>query len=96
MSKGLIGSLSDVWRKVNLYLETNNYVAPGPKVVAALKADGWRYEEEALIGLHGGVVLHNIYTPEGGRALPGTPEMDRFDAAQRAAASKVYAPPIPA
>ena len=96
---GLIESLSDVWRRVNLFLETRNLVAPSEKVLREMETQGWRYEEDDSTGplFHPGpgLILHKITTPEGTRALPGSPEMKRFDEAQAAAALKVYGKPAP-
>ncbi len=97
----LIESLSDVWRKVNLFLETRNWVAPSEKVLREMEAHGWQYVEDESTHhaamFHGGpgLVLHKIFTPEGTRALPGSPEMKRFDEAQAEAARKVYGKPSP-
>ncbi|HTK85714.1 MAG TPA: hypothetical protein VL625_11590 [Patescibacteria group bacterium] len=97
----LIESLSDAWRRVNLFLETRNWVAPSEKVLRELEKDGWRYVEDesphAPVMFHAGppLILHKIFTPEGTRALPGSPEMKRFDEAQAEAARKVYGKPAP-
>ncbi|SRR5690349_5202661 len=98
---GLLESLSDVWRRVNLFLETRSWMAPGEKVLRELEKDGWRYVEDdgsqhaAVFHPGPGLVLHNIFTPDGTRAMPGSPEMKLFDEAKAAAARRIYGKPAP-
>ena len=99
--QSLKSSLAEIWRKAQLFAETHDLVAPHQRVIDELRAQGWKYQEQtfAAPAFHPGaaVVIHEIYTPEGDRVKPVTPERKRFNEARADAARKVFAPaPAPA
>jgi hypothetical protein len=90
--------LSEIWRQVQLFAETRNLVAPHSRVLDELRSQGWRYETDYILrpAFHPGppIAIHRIFTPEGERALFGSPARQRFDDARSEAARKVFGPSV--